>query len=415
MTLIPVRNLTAQPRAVSGRYTRLRTGLGGVLMLAFLSLPWWRWQGQQALWLDLPNRRLQVVGAAFWPDDLHLLALALIVAALALFWVTVLAGRVWCGYACPHTVWTALFLWCERVTRGRRLICHLLWLTLSALTALTLMGLFVPLQQLLPAIATGTLGAGAGACLVAITVLTYASAGWLREHLCVYLCPYGRFQAVMFDAHTPVVHYDQARDDCTQCTQCVQVCPTGIDIRQGLQLACIACGACVDACDSVMAKVKRPKGLIAYRSEADQAGPALLKRRPRLLGYGVVVIASTAWLAYGLATRPLVTLSVSKDRQLYRDRGDGFIENLYSLTILNKTRQLRTYALSATGPQGLAWRGVRQVTLAPGERRTEVMSLALAAEQAVNTEVVFQVAEHRSTAAQATAQQVSSRFTGPLP
>jgi polyferredoxin len=410
MNLIPVRDITALPRTVSGRHTRWRTGLGTVLVLVFLSLPWWRWQGQQALWLDVAGRRLQVFGAVFWPDDLNLLALALIVAAFALFWVTIRAGRVWCGYACPHTLWTAMFVWCERVTQGRRLTRHLLWLALGAVTALTLVGLFVPIRQLLPGVVNGTLGAAAWVWLAGIALVTCVNAGWLREHLCVYLCPYARFQAVMFDTHTPVVSYDRTRDDCVQCTLCVQVCPTGIDIRKGLQIACIACGACVDACEGVMAKVKRPVGLIAYRSEAGQGRHT---RRPRLVGYGVLLIACAAWLAHGLATRPLMTLSVSKDRQLYRDRGDGHLENLYSLTLMNKTRQPRTYALSATGPQGLEWQGATRVNLAPGAQWNEVVSLALAAGQAVNAAVVFKATDEGSPATAPLEQHVDSRFTGP--
>lgn len=424
-----VRPRNRLPRRVNGRYARLRKIPGACLTAGFFTLPWWRWNGEQAVWVSLAEGRLDLFGASFWPEDLNLLAGALIVAAFALFFVTVIAGRVWCGYACPQTVWAAIFRGCERLTeRGhsngrykavRRVLKHLLWLGVSSWTAVTLVALFVPLHTLLPSLLGAKLGTPTVAWLGGITLATYGNAGWLREHLCVYLCPYARFQAVMFDTHTPVVSYDRDRNDCVECTLCVQVCPTGIDIREGLQIACIACGACVDACNGVMARMNLAKGLVAYRGSASplrHKGPTLgpLRRplrRPRLVGYGLALLASLAMLGHGLANRPLVSLSVSKDRLLYRDRGDGRIENLYSLTLMNKSQQPRVYRLGTTGPADFSWRGAAQVSLAPGEQRTAAISLALPYAQAIDQPVSFEVSEAGSSALPLA--RAASRFTGP--
>ena len=425
MNRLPLRDITQAapvlrprdrlPRRVNGRYTRLRKVIGACLVAVFFTLPWWRWNAEQAVWLSLAQGRFNLFGASFWPEDLTLLAGTLIVAAFALFFVTVIAGRVWCGYVCPQTVWAAMFTWCERITEGnrtarghpalRRLAKHLLWLGLSGWTAATLVALFVPLHTLLPGLLSGHLGAPTLGWLGSITLATYGNAGWLREHLCVYLCPYARFQAVMFDTHTPVVSYDRDRNDCVECTLCVQVCPTGIDIRDGLQIACIACGACVDACDGVMARMNLAKGLVAYRGAAPPVGRKGPKvgplrhplPRPRLVAYGLALLASLAVLGYGLASRPLVSLNVSKDRLLYRDRGDGQIENLYSLTVMNKSRQTRVYRLRATGLSEFAWRGVAQLSLAPGEQRMTAIGLALPYARAIHQPVSFEVSEASSS------------------
>jgi len=438
MNRLPLRNITQAapvsrprnrlPRRVNGRYARLRKVTGACLVAGFFTLPWWRWNGEQAVWLSLAEGRLNLFGNSFWPEDLNLLAGTLIVAAFALFFVTVIAGRVWCGYACPQTVWAAVFTWCERISEGnrtarghpalRRLAKHVLWLGVSGWTAVTLVALFVPSHTLLAGLLGGNLGAPTLAWLGGITLATYGNAGWLREHLCIYLCPYARFQAVMFDTHTPVVTYRRDRNDCVECTLCVQVCPTGIDIRDGLQIACIACGACVEACDGVMARMNLAKGLVAYRGAAPLVrpkGPTLGPRlpplrRPRVVGYGLALMASLAVLAHGLDSRPLVSLSVSKDRLLYRDRGDGHIENLYSLTLMNKSRQTRDYRLRATGLNEFAWHGAAQLTLAPGEQRTAAISLALPYAQAIDQTVSFEVSEVGSSPLPGA--RAASRFTG---
>lgn len=399
-----------RPRIMGGRHGRLRLGLGAFWLALFLSLPWLRWEGQPAVWVDLHRGCLHLFAARYWPEDLYLLAIALAVAAFGLFWVTVLAGRVWCGYACPQTLWTALFLWCERITEGshrqgacapvarrlRTLAKHMLWLGLSGLTAMTVVALFIPMQTLLPGLTEARLSPAVWAWLAALTLGTYGNAGWLREQLCLYLCPYGRFQAVMLDGATPVVTYDRERGEprsrrrdasnvvgaCVDCTLCVQVCPTGIDIRNGQQLACIACGACVDACDAVMTRLNQATGLVAYRPASTSARRRGVPLRPRLLGYGLVLLAALAILAWEAGTRPLVTFSVSKDRQLYRDAGDGTVENVYSLTILNKDRQGHAYRLSALGPAGLLWRGPRELHLAGATQGNLVVSLALPYPQA---------------------------------
>lgn len=429
-----------RPRVVKGRYSRRRLGLGMLWLGLFFSLPWLRWDGQPAVWVDLPRRRLHLFGALYWPEDLYLLAIALAVAAFALFWVTVLAGRIWCGYACPQTLWTALFRWCERITEGprgqraqgsparrrlRSLAKHLLWLALSGLTALTLVALFIPMERLLPGLAEAWLPSAVWAWLAALTLGTYGNAGWLREQLCLYLCPYGRFQAVMLDAATPVVTYDRQRGEprrgprdaigaggaCVDCTLCVQVCPTGIDIRDGQQLACIACGACVDACDAMMTRLNLATGLVAYRPASSHVRRQGLRPGPRLLGYGLVLLAASATLAWAVTSRPLVSFSASKDRQLYRDAGDGTLENVYTLTILNKDRRPHAYRLSAQGPAGLLWRGPAELHLGRARQGSLVVSLALPHAQAHSQPLRWRL---ESDDGQPTLE-VPGRFLGPSP
>jgi cytochrome c oxidase accessory protein FixG len=422
MNLVPLKDITpAVPRQASGPYTRLRTLLGVGLTGLFFALPWLRWEDAPLLWLDSAGGQLHLAGVRFWPEDLGLLAGVLLVAAFGLFWVTVLAGRVWCGYACPQTVWAALFTACARIAQGRRPVKHLLWLALSALTAFTLVALFIPGPVLWGQLLSGTPGTAIWAWLTGLTLATYGNAGWFRSKLCVYVCPYGRFQSVMFDPHTPVVTYHSARGeprgryragqsgagqgDCVACTLCVQVCPTGIDIRQGLQIGCIACGACVDACNGVMAKLHRPMGLIAYGQQGLEHGGL----RPRLIGYGLVLLGCMAMLGHGVANRPLLALTVSKDRQLYRLLGEGAVENVFTLTLKNKDRHPHTYTLAVTGPHELAWQGANQLRLAPYEQRTQVIRLALPAAHAARHALVFQASSKEDVV------NVDSQFTGPLP
>lgn len=431
MNRLPVKDITPPlPRPVEGSYTRLRKTLGAGLIGLFFALPWLGFEGAPVLWLDIPGRQLHLLGAVFWPEDTGLLAGVLLVAAFGLLWATVLAGRIWCGYACPQTLWAALFVACERITKrlplntgSKPIARHLLWLSLSALTAFSLVGLFVPGPVLWAQLFSGTASGATWAWLGGLTLTTYGNAGWFRSQLCVYLCPYGRFQAVMFDPHTPVVTYHAERGeprgrhhaglpssnlgDCVDCTLCVQVCPTGIDIRQGLQISCIACGACVDACNNVMAKLHRPLGLIAYGQ------PGLKKRglRPRLIGYGLVLLACVAVLGHGLATRPLLALTVSKDRHLYRQLGDGAVENIFTLTLKNKDKHPHTYTLNATGPAEPAWQGLRHLRLAPYEQRTQVVRLSLPAQQAIGHVLTFQVTSDDPRQV----IRVDSHFTGPMP
>ena len=390
-------------RAFTGLYRNLRLLGGALLFLLYFGTVWLNWDGRQAVLWDLGTQQFHIFGATFWPQDFILLSALLIIAAFGLFFITVLAGRVWCGYACPQSTWTWIFMWAEKVTEGdrnqrikldaapwsfnkllRRTAKHLLWLAVSLATALAFVGYFTPVRQLALDLVTFDLGITTGFWLFFFTAATYLNAGWLREKVCLHMCPYSRFQSVMFDADTLVVAYDAARGenrgarrkdsdpraqhlgDCIDCTLCVQVCPTGIDIRDGLQLDCISCGACADVCDSVMDKMGYARGLVRYTSEKALQGGHTQFFRPRLVGYAAALLMMIGAFAWALNDRPLLSLDITKDRTLFRENVHGQIENMYRLKLINKTQQQREYVLSlGDGPFEL--HGRQQVRLAPGE------------------------------------------------
>ncbi|MGE4407798.1 cytochrome c oxidase accessory protein CcoG [Pseudomonas sp.] len=400
-------------RSFSGFFRNLRLLGGGLLMLLYFGTVWLNWNGRQAVLWDLGRQQFHIFGATFWPQDFILLSGLLIIAAFGLFFITVLAGRVWCGYACPQSSWTWMFMWVEKITEGdrqqrikldaapwsagkllRRTAKHGLWLAISLATALAFVGYFTPVRELVGDLARLELGPAATFWLLFFTAATYISAGWLREQVCLHMCPYSRFQSAMFDADTLVVSYDAARGesrgarrkdsdpraqnlgDCIDCTLCVQVCPTGIDIRDGLQLDCISCGACIDVCDSVMDKMGYARGLLRYTSERALQGGATHFLRPRLVGYAVAMAAMIGAFAWALEVRPQLSLDVTKDRTLFRENTQGQIENMYRLKLINKTQQPRRYALALDeGPFEL--HGPGEVDLAPGEIADLPVSVAL--------------------------------------
>ncbi len=379
------------PREVSGRFARLRNVAVVVLLGLYYSVAWLTWNGRQALLFDLPARKFYVFGLTLWPQDFWYMALLMIIAALSLFFFTALAGRVFCGYACPQTVWTEAFLWIERLTEGprqRRMRLdagpwtlekllrkggkQLLWLAFALYTGFTFVGYFMPIRSITSAALGGTLGPWATFWIGLYSLATYGNAGYLREQVCKYMCPYARFQSAMFDKDTLVIAYDTGRGeprgarrrgtdahaaglgDCIDCTLCVQVCPTGIDIRKGLQYECIACAACIDACDDVMDKMRAPRGLIRYTSENAVSGRSLPRVRGRLLVYGGLLGAAATAIVVSLATRTPLLLDVIRDRNaLYREvRGDR-IENAYSVKVINEDDRAHRYLIQAEGFDGL--------------------------------------------------------------
>ena len=403
-------------RSFTGRFRNLRLLGAGLLFLLFFGTAWIDWNGRQAVLWDLDNRQFHIFSATFWPQDFILLSAILIIAAFGLFFITVLAGRVWCGYACPQSVWTWIFMRIEQITEGdrgqrikldaapwslqklaRRTAKHGLWLLVSVITAMAFVGYFTPVRQLTADLLTLEMGATTAFWVLAFTAATYINAGWLREKVCRDMCPYSRFQSVMFDSDTLVIAYDAARGenrgprrkdadykaeglgDCIDCTLCVQVCPTGIDIRDGLQLECIGCGACIDACDSVMDKLGYARGLVRYSSENELAGGKTHWLRPRLIGYAAMLAVMIGAFAWALAERPLISLDVTRDRGLFRENALGQIENIYSLKIINKTQQPRSYAISLVEPGDFELHGPRTLNLAPGEIRDLPVSVALTA------------------------------------
>ncbi|WET08220.1 cytochrome c oxidase accessory protein CcoG [Pseudomonas sp. D3] len=405
-------------RSFTGLFRTLRVAGAGFLFLAFFGTVWLNWGGRQAVLWDLAESKFHIFGATFWPQDFILLSALLIICAFGLFAITVFAGRVWCGYTCPQSSFTWLFMWCEKVTEGernqriklqaapwslnklaRRSAKHTLWLGISVLTGLTFVGYFTPIRPLAAELLTWQLGGVSLFWVVFFTAATYINAGWLREAVCMHMCPYARFQSVMFDKDTLTISYDAARGehrgprkreakpadvglgDCIDCHVCVQVCPTGIDIRDGLQMECIGCAACIDACDSIMDKMGYARGLVSYTSEHQLQGGKTHLLRPRLIGYSAVLLVMIAALVMALVQRPMVSLDVTKDRGMFRENNQGQIENIYSLKVINKTQQRQDYRLELVDAEGFQLQGKTQISLAPGEISDVPVSVALLADK----------------------------------
>jgi cytochrome c oxidase accessory protein FixG len=375
------------PREVKGRFARLRTLAVWVLLGLYYVLPWVNLHGRQAVLFNLRERKFYIFDLIMWPQDFIFLTWLLILAALSLFFFTAIAGRLWCAYACPQTVWTEAFLWMERLTEGdrnarirldaapwsahklwRKGAKQFLWISFALWTGFTFVGFFSPIRELGQQVLALSIGPWETFWSLFYGFATYGNAGLLREQVCKYMCPYARFQSAMFDKDTLIITYDTERGeprgarrrgavraesglgDCIDCTWCVQVCPTGIDIRKGLQIECIACAACIDACDSVMDRVGYARGLIRYTTQhaLDHQRTHLL--RPRVLIYGAILGVLALGFIVALALRKPVGLDVIRDRNaLYRLLDDGQVENVYTLKIMNKTEREQSYSVSVSG------------------------------------------------------------------
>jgi cytochrome c oxidase accessory protein FixG len=390
------------PRAVHGVFARWRVALVIATQLVFYGLPWLMWNGRQAVLFDLGERKFYIFGLVFWPQDVIYLTVLLILSALSLFLFTAVAGRVWCGYACPQTVYTEIFLWVERKIEGDRLarirldaapmslekfvvkgLKHTTWFTIALWTGYTFVSYFTPVRDLGIRAITWDLGAWEAFWILFYGFATYGNAGWMREQVCKYMCPYARFQSVMFDRDTLVIAYDAGRGerrgprsrkveprasglgDCIDCKICVQVCPTGIDIRKGLQYECIGCAACVDGCDQVMDKMGYPRGLIRYASENSmqkgESRSAIWRHifRPRTLLYGFLLATIASVAGVSLAMRNPLKVDIIRDRgALAREAKPGVIENSYRIQVMNTDEKPRQFMLEASGLPGLAVVGV---------------------------------------------------------
>ena len=427
---IPVKNIqihkakgveTYQPsdqiyvRKVKGFFQQLRRRMNMVYFTFFALLPWLQYNGHQAVLFNIDTQRFTIWGLTLWPQDLTLLAWIFILSAFLLFFVTTFLGRVWCGYMCPQTVWTFIFIWFEEKIEGtankrkkldsqkmnfnkfwRKTVKHSAWLFFSLFTAMTFAGYFAPMREVFINVATLDTTATMAGILAFFTLATYGNAGWMRETVCLHMCPYARFQSAMFDKDTLTVSYDEARGesrgvrgrkqdhqamglgDCIDCNLCVQVCPTGIDIRNGLQYECINCGACVDACDGVMDKMKYERGLIRYTTEHELQGKKVHFVRAKLIGYAVVLFIMSSLLILEIVNRVPVSMDIIRDRtELAKENFNGDIENVYTLKILNKSQTDNRYRLSVTGINNTQWHGEQEIIVEAASVYTLPMSISV--------------------------------------
>lgn len=401
-------------RKISGFYQKIRRYTGLPLIIGYLLLPWITIDGNPAVLFDLPERKFHILWLTFWPQDFMLLAWVLIICAFSLFTVTVLLGRVWCGFTCPQTVWTLMFISVEHFCEGDRNkrmkldkqpwtadkifkkgSKHAIWLLIAFITGITFIGYFTPIRELLAGFIPHRAESGylyfdvhpaAAFWTLFFTAMTYLNAGWMREQVCKYMCPYARFQSVMYDKDTLAVHYDynrgekrgprkpndnfksQGLGECIDCSWCVQVCPVDIDIRDGMQYECINCGLCVDACNAVMDKMSYPRGLIRFASEDELTTGKTHFVRPRLFGYVFAVLAMMSVFAYTIVVRSPLSVDVIRDRgvRMYRINS-GEVQNVYTVKINNMDNQAHTYDIEVTGDFPFKIKNYRPTVVEAGE------------------------------------------------
>lgn len=428
-------------RRVRGHFQRLRRWLNWPLMLGFFLLPWINLEGRQAMLFDLSEQRFHILWKTFWPQDGILLAWVLILAAFFLFSLTVWAGRVWCGFACPQTIWTLVFGWIEDRCEGDRYqrikldaqpwgpkklylktLKHGLWITVALLTGATFVGYFYGVRELFSDALALQISLEACFWIAVFAGFTYLNAGFLREQFCQYMCPYSRIQSVMYDPDSLVVEYDQERGqhrsgpssggDCVNCDWCVQVCPAGIDIRDGLQAECINCGLCVDACDNVMDKLEKPRGLIRFAGQGS-AGPWARLLRPRMLGYLTALSLMAGYLVFSVVTWMPLSLDVTRDRgvHLFRHR-NGYVENVYTLKLNYKGSEADRFHLSVAGNSDYQIVGRQRVNLTAGESYSLPVRVKVPENQVAGKAATI-VFELRSESDPSVAAQQVASFIGP--
>jgi len=438
-------------RKAQGVFQRLRHYVSLPLLLAFFLLPWLSIDGRPAVYFDMGELKFHVLWGIFWPQDSILLASILIMAAFSLLALTVWVGRVWCGFSCPQTLWTLMFIWIEDKCEGdrnqrikldkapwsrqkllKKFNKHSLWLLLSIFTAITFVAYFYNIHTLLDDILSLSVSVGGLVWIALFALMTYLNAGWLREQVCKHMCPYSRFQSAMYDDNTLLVAYDEGRGegrgprkpgadyreqglgDCIDCNWCVQVCPADIDIRDGLQAECINCGLCIDACDSVMEKMGYEKGLIKFSSVNGE--PSALKRffKPKMLAYCGVLVAMMTTFTYSISDRVPLQVDVIRDRgtHMFRDR-NGYIENVYLVKLNNMMDHADTVFLTVRGDQPYKIRGNKPIYLEAGEVFTVAIRLVLKKELLTRSnEVVFIKAQ--SSASPEVAAEQKTVFMGPM-
>lgn len=414
------------PRAVHGWFASWRWVMVWITQLVFYGLPWLSWNDRPAVLFDLAARRFYIFNLVLHPQDFIYLTVLLVICAYALFLFTAVAGRLWCGFTCPQTVYTEIFLWVERRIEGDRMARmkrdagprsfdllwrkgakHAAWLAIGVYTGFTFVGYFTPIRTLWAESFTMAFGPWEWFWVLFYGFATYGNAGWLREQVCLYMCPYARFQSAMFDHDTMIVSYDPQRGeprgsrprsadpralgkgDCIDCTLCVQVCPTGIDIRQGLQYACIGCAACVDVCNDVMDKMKYPRGLIRFATQNGLAQRLTARQtwrrvfRPRVLIYSAVLVLICGAFVTSLALRSPFRVDVVRDRGvLARMVGEGHIENVYRLQVMNATEVVQRFRVQVEGLDGATVASQPDFEVGPAEARWLPVSVQIGPEAA---------------------------------
>lgn len=409
------------PRNVSGYFKNWRWIMIWITQLVFYGAPWLQWGHRQALLLDISTHRFYIFGLVLYPQDLIYLVVILVISALALFLFTAVAGRLWCGFSCPQSVYTEIFLWIERKIEGdraarikldekalcfekcyKKLLKHAAWISFSMWTGFTFLGYFTPIRDLFDGIAQYRLGPWETFWICFYGFATYGNAGFLREQVCKYMCPYARFQSAMFDKDTLIVTYDEERGeprsgrsrkvdakaqglgDCIDCSLCVQVCPVGIDIRDGLQYECISCGLCVDACDSIMDKMNYPRGLIRFSTQngvsQHWSKHQIIQKilRPRVLIYSGVLLLLCIGFAVSLSLRASFKVDVIRDRGVMsRLVPGGNVENVYRLQITNATEAPQTYHISTKGLDKLFVASKQEFTVNAAETRMVAVNLQI--------------------------------------
>jgi cytochrome c oxidase accessory protein FixG len=417
------------PRSVSGNFVKVRWAVVWLTQLVFYGLPWLMWNGRQALLFDLGARRFYIFGLVFYPQDLIYLSALLMISAYALFLFTAVSGRLWCGYACPQTVYTEIFMWVERKFEGDRSARIRLdaapwgagkllrkggkqaaWIAMALWTGFTFVGYFTPIKVLAGEVLSLSTGPWETFWVLFYGFATWGNAGFMREQVCKYMCPYARFQSAMFDKDTLIISYDAERGEprgarskkadpaqlglgsCVDCTLCVQVCPTGIDIRKGLQYECIGCAACVDVCNEVMDKMGYARGLVRYDTQnglqRHLTRGEVLQRvlRPRILLYTGILIALCIAVGLSIATRTPFKVDVVRDRStLARQVDGGFVENVYRLQVMNAAETPQRYTVTAEGLPGLALAEPVRMTLGPAEAQWATIALRVPPETAGST------------------------------
>ncbi len=388
------------PKLVHGKYRALKWALLLLTLGVYYVLPWLRWtrgpgEPDQAVLVDFTGGRFYFFFIELWPDELYYVTGLLILAALGLFLATALFGRIWCGYACPQTVWTDLYIAVERLVEGdrnkrmrlakapwngekiyKKTVKHTLWLAIAAATGGAWVFYFHDAPTVFPQIFRGEAPASAYLFIAILTFTTYMLAGSLREQVCTYMCPWPRIQAALTDNETLEVTYKydrgeprgahkktdswEGRGDCIDCKACVAACPMGIDIRDGAQLECINCALCIDACDDIMGKIGRPLSLIGYDTDKNierrMAGekPTIKLIRPRTMLYAAVIVFVAGLMTFGLSNRATLEVNVLRDRTPpYVTLSDGSVRNAYTVKLVNKANTARDFRISVDGPEGL--------------------------------------------------------------